>query len=362
MCALTLQAKMNINTNMIAELETMISLQGSRVTHRFAPEPDDHDKTIEYKPKKDIKDEESVKTNRLFDAEMREMDELQAIEKQCKATRSEVDQNDLSYAHIIATFGENKVVGFREELVEYEKAQAAMKPKDIGSKRSLSDLGDIKNQQIFRKRCRMTDPMYRDALLTNSITPRDQECLDLTEPTHNPAMERATYGLVTAYGFSGPTDFATEVTMGEHREGVIFATLVEYNKVDIAPNKRGSPNRVKVGNFLQSASCIIETKWLLKPVRSSTKKKANVSTYKLVNRKQALSWGGPTKEKAENYLNWYRHVKDIDNGDFEDSCDDRDFGNDHVDSATRNRYDSDDEFGACNDDGDEGGFDSDWER
>ena len=136
MCAIANQTEMNKNTNMISDLKNMVDLQGSHVDDDFVPEPDDQDKNIEDGPKNEMKDRELVLNNRILDAAMLPMNELQEITKKTKTGRSDDAQMSLQNAHLRAQFGCDFVDGYREGLDEYEKEQEGNKTnhKPQGSK------------------------------------------------------------------------------------------------------------------------------------------------------------------------------------------------------------------------------------
>ena len=94
----------------------------------------------------EIKDQTLVDQNRILDAAILPMDELQEITKKSPDDRSDDEQMSLQNAHSRGQFGDDFVGGYREGLDEYEKEQeeneANNKPR--GPKRSILVVTHVK--------------------------------------------------------------------------------------------------------------------------------------------------------------------------------------------------------------------------
>ena len=113
MCKIAYQTEMNKYTNTISDMKNMVLLQGSHIGNEFVPEPDDQDKNIEDGSKNEIKDQKLVDQNRISDAAILPMDELQEITKKSPDGRSDDEQMSLQNAHLRAQFGDDFVDGYR---------------------------------------------------------------------------------------------------------------------------------------------------------------------------------------------------------------------------------------------------------
>ena len=353
MCALAKQEEMNKNTNMIIELKDKMQLQGSRVLCTFAPEPADHDKNIEVGPKEAIQDAKLIKRNSIFDAEQLPFERLLEIHQERPQDRSVSYKFALSNAHMRATFGDDKIDGFRKELqriIDDPKLQEGKYIMNIG------DLTEIENQQLFRQLCNMTDRGHKGKLLDNSIKLFDQDYLNVMNPKHTAAQELANYENVESWGLSGPNDTSKAIIADndEDRRDLMIAAVVRYQGMDTAKNKT-KPNRKRI--LTQSAN-LIEALWSIRPSRGTEKGQDRAPTYTLKQTGKAKSFPDPSMHHLERYHKWYKKLNspkmyNIDSGDDDDDDDyvdeqfekDKQFERGDMHFDRRGLYDSDEEMG-----------------
>ena len=59
----------------------------------------------------------------------------------------------------------------------------------------------------------MADPNYMNTLLSKSISRSNEAYLNVNDPKHSPAQEKAMRNMVVSWGFSGVNDFDNPVTL-----------------------------------------------------------------------------------------------------------------------------------------------------
>ena len=118
------------------------------------------------------------------------------------------------------------------------------------------------------------------------------------------------YNMIIAWGFSGPNDFNTKVEMNPERMNNIYASLLEYQKVNPEMRKThfkrdGQTKKEKKDQerkILLSSQTLMADLWCLKPTRPNDK----VATHGLENVGAAVSFPKNVKRALQTLQRFLR--------------------------------------------------------